>query len=106
MVEPAGTRPVNDPPVIEVVWVRTKSSAVSISIFPGLDGREAVAIFPSGFPVLKKTLSAFAGRAYIQRRTAIASTTMGRVMGHLSSGFDRLPLLRQQHFVNPPGTTP
>ena len=32
----------------------TKSSAVSVWILPGLDGRERVAIFPSGLPVEKE----------------------------------------------------
>ena len=39
--------------VIEVVVVSTKSSADSISNGP-VSGRVAVAIFPSGLPVLKK----------------------------------------------------
>jgi hypothetical protein len=39
--------------VIEVLLVRTKSSADSISN-GAVSGRVAVAIFPSGFPVLKK----------------------------------------------------
>ena len=34
--------------------VRTKSSAASISMLPAELGREAVAILPSGSPVLKK----------------------------------------------------
>src|SRR5579862_9483759 len=83
MVEPVGTSPVNDPPEIEVVWVSTKSSAVSISLLPGLDGCEAVAILPSGFPVLTTTVSAFAGRVHVQRTTTILSTAIGRIMGHL-----------------------
>ena len=37
-----------------VAEVRTKSSADSISILPAEPGREAVAILPSGTPVLKK----------------------------------------------------
>jgi hypothetical protein len=49
--------------VIEVVVVRTKSSADSISNFPAVDGRVAVAIFPSGAPVLNKNGSAAAGTA-------------------------------------------
>jgi hypothetical protein len=36
----------------------TKSSADSISTLPAEDGREAVAISPSGLPVLKKKMSA------------------------------------------------
>src|SRR6516162_7203063 len=40
-----------------------KSSAASISILPGLSGREAIAINPSGLPVLTITLSAAAGMA-------------------------------------------
>jgi hypothetical protein len=37
-----------------------KSSPVSISNFPAVDGRDAVAILPSGLPVLKKNGSAAA----------------------------------------------
>ncbi|MGH6798918.1 MAG: hypothetical protein ACREDI_11130, partial [Roseiarcus sp.] len=50
----------------EVFFVRMKSSADSISNFPALDGRVAVAIFPSGSPVLKKVASAAAGAAQRQ----------------------------------------
>src|SRR5574340_1125401 len=39
---------------IAVVLPSTKSSADSISNFPAVSGREAVAILPSGSPVLKK----------------------------------------------------
>jgi hypothetical protein len=49
-----GRRPVNVALVSFVSEVRTKSSADSISILPAELGREAVAIRPSGFPVLKK----------------------------------------------------
>src|SRR6267142_2547731 len=37
-----------------------KSSAVSVWILPGLDGRESVAIFPSGSPVEKEKEAAVA----------------------------------------------
>jgi hypothetical protein len=55
--------------VIEVLCVRTKSSADSISN-PADSGRLAVAIFPSGFPVLKKNVSAAAGTAETKPITA------------------------------------
>src|SRR5712691_4338907 len=42
---------------------RHKTSADSISILPPLLGRDAVAIFPSGLPVLKKKGVAAAGVA-------------------------------------------
>jgi hypothetical protein len=48
------SRPVKVAPVIEVIVVRMKSSPVSISKFPLLSAREAVAILPSGSPVLKE----------------------------------------------------
>src|SRR5215472_12116540 len=57
------TRPVKVALVIEVGPVRAKSSPVSISNPKGLSGRVAVAIFPSGFPVLKKNGPARTGRA-------------------------------------------
>src|SRR5262249_12802700 len=54
-------RPVKLAEVIEVCWVRAKSSPVSVSP-PGLEeGCEVVAILPSGLPVLKKKPSAMAG---------------------------------------------
>src|SRR5262245_17008883 len=58
---PNGIRPVKAAPVISVCWVSTKSSPASISNFPGLSGRTAVAILPSGLPVLKRNVSAAAG---------------------------------------------
>src|SRR6266446_10899998 len=60
MDAPEGIRPVKAAPVINVCWVSTKSSPVSISNFPGLEGRVAVAIRPSGLPVLKTNGSAVA----------------------------------------------
>jgi hypothetical protein len=48
-------------PVINVSWVSAKSSLVSISNLPGLSGRVAVAIRPSGLPVLKMKGSEAAG---------------------------------------------
>ena len=63
--------------VIEVGEVRTKSSADSISNLPVLAGRVAVAIFPSGLPVLKKNGVAAAGSAVskpTERTTAEAFT--------------------------------
>ncbi len=59
---PDGIRPVKAAPVIEVCWVRTKSSPVSISNFPELSGRVAVAMRPSGLPVLKTKASASHGQ--------------------------------------------
>ena len=54
LLEPAVSKPVKLPLVIAVVASRMKSSANSISNFPPVSGRAAVAIFPSGSPVLKK----------------------------------------------------
>src|SRR4051794_28843688 len=51
---PVGSRPVNVALVRLVSLVKTKSSADSISSLPAEPGREAVAILPSGLPVLKK----------------------------------------------------
>src|SRR5262249_24814450 len=55
---PVGNRPVNVALSSLVAEVRTKSSADSIWILRAELGREAVAIKPSGFPVLKKKESA------------------------------------------------
>src|SRR5262245_44661975 len=52
------SRPVNVALEIEVGVVRTKSSAASISNLPGLSGRVAIAIFPSGLPVVKNGVAA------------------------------------------------
>src|ERR1700730_329019 len=57
---PDGIRPVKAAPVINVCWVSAKSSPVSISNFPALSGRVAVAIRPSGLPVLKTKSAAAA----------------------------------------------
>src|SRR5262245_24849364 len=51
---PVGKSPVKVALLRMVGEVNTKSSADSISIFPAELGREAVAMSPSGFPVLKK----------------------------------------------------
>jgi hypothetical protein len=48
---------------IAVVCWRTKSSAVSVSIFPGLGRRDSAPSWPSALPVLKKKVSAHTGIA-------------------------------------------
>src|ERR1700722_11053916 len=80
--------PVKVASVIEVACVRAKSSADSISNFPTLDGREAVAIFPSGSPVLKKVVSAAAGSAKRQPSNdrGIASLTCALDIAFLPIG--------------------
>src|SRR5690348_15833304 len=55
VVAPPVNRPVNVALVTEVGEVRTKSSADSISNLPALSGRVAVAISPSGLPVLNNS---------------------------------------------------
>src|SRR5262245_39811621 len=73
MVLPPVSRPVKVAPVIEVWEVRPKSSPVSISNFPALSGRAAVAILPSGLPVLKKNASATAGNGAVIATKMIAA---------------------------------
>src|SRR4051794_20406212 len=51
---PAGSKPVNVAWLMTEVWVKTKSSAVSVWIFPLLAGRDSVPILPSGSPVEKE----------------------------------------------------
>src|SRR5207244_653413 len=58
---PAGTSPNIVACVITVGAVRTKSSAVSVSIFPGLGRRESAPSLPSGVPVAKKKGAAHTG---------------------------------------------
>src|SRR6266550_1788852 len=55
--------PVIVAPLITVVSVRTKSSAVSVSSFPGLSLRESAPSRPSALPVVKKKGAAQAGVA-------------------------------------------
>ncbi len=50
---PEGNNPVKVAFLIVAAWFRTKSSPVSVSIFPVLAGLEAVPTFPSGTPLLK-----------------------------------------------------
>src|SRR5258706_16016836 len=49
------TRPVMVAPVSTVVWLRTKSSAVSVSSLLTLAGRDNAPNLPSVFPVLTRT---------------------------------------------------
>jgi hypothetical protein len=73
-------RPVKLAEVIEVCWVRTKSSPVSVSP-PGLEeGCEVVAILPSGLPVLKKK-SAAAGNGITTAAKVSAAILIRTVMG-------------------------
>src|SRR5438874_8539743 len=53
-----GIRPVKVAWSMMVGVLRMKSSADSISILPGLSGRDAVAIKPSGLPVVKENAAA------------------------------------------------
>src|SRR6516225_5800933 len=74
--KPVGSRPVNVALLMLVSLVNTKSSADSIS-FDGagetaVSGRDAVAIRPSGLPVLKKNGSAAAGIAVSRPSRAAA----------------------------------
>src|SRR5437867_12077840 len=70
VVAPPLSSPVNVALVIEVGPVMTKSSADSISNLPALSGRDAVAIFPSVLPVLKKNDVAAAGTAVSKPKRA------------------------------------
>jgi hypothetical protein len=58
---PVGISPVIVALVIDVGFVKTKSSAVSTSNLPADIGRLAAAIKPSGLPVLKVKEAPFAG---------------------------------------------
>src|SRR5713101_1328750 len=79
-VAPPVSRPVNVALVIEVGPVRTKSSADSISNLPALSGRDAVAIFPSGSPVLKKNGVAVTGAVKKRKARTATKKEMARVM--------------------------
>jgi hypothetical protein len=84
-VEPSGTSPVNVAPVIFVALARTKSSADSISIFPALSGRDAVAISPSGSPVLKKNGAPAADAAH--RKSAATAVAHRNTLKILDLGW-------------------
>src|SRR5215471_924840 len=73
-------RPVNVALVILVGPVRTKSSAAWISNFPALSGRVAVAILPSGLPVLKKNGEAAAGSVRKRSARTAAEREIARTM--------------------------
>src|SRR5437868_9931 len=81
---PDGIRPVKATPVISVCCVSTKSSAVSISNFPGLSGRVAVAMRPSGVPVLKTKVSAAADSGI-----TIAATVSAAIPVRAFKGIER-----------------
>src|SRR6266566_6213087 len=55
MVAPEGISPTNVAPVRLTELAKRKSSAASISILDPFCGREAIAMSPSGLPVLKRT---------------------------------------------------
>ena len=76
--------PVKEAPVIDVCCVRTKSSPVSISNLPALMGRVAVAIRPSGLPVLKTNASAAAGNGITTAANASAAITVRAFKGNWS----------------------
>src|SRR5215469_9089369 len=76
---PRGRSPVNVALLRMVGKVNTKSSADSISILPAELGRDAVAMRPSGLPVLKWKRSADAEVA----RIAIEPTTVHAQRGSL-----------------------
>jgi hypothetical protein len=62
----------------------TKSSADSISILPALSGRDAVAIRPSGLPVLKKNGTAMAGPLQVRMIATTRGNNARRLMAHTS----------------------
>src|ERR1044071_1784746 len=57
---PNGSKPVKVAWLMTTACGTTKSSAVSVWILPGPDGRESVAIFPSGSPDEKEKEAAVA----------------------------------------------
>src|SRR5215467_5018943 len=77
---PDGINPWMVARLMTVASVGTKSSAVSVSGFPVvggvLGGRESDPNLPSGFPVLKKNISAAAGRAAVSPTESAAADAM------------------------------
>ena len=62
-VPPKGTNPIILACVMTVVCCRMKSSAVSVSSFPGLARRDSAPSRPSGLPVVKEKGAAHRGVA-------------------------------------------
>src|SRR3954451_14905249 len=89
---PPVSNPVKMALVIRVELVRTKSSADSISILPPAPGRVAVAILPSGSPVLKKNGAAAAGSA-ARRLTVIAEIANPGMYGRMIPSIKELKRL-------------
>src|SRR5215472_11582165 len=75
---PEGTSPIMVAWLITVVSARMKSSAVSVSSFPGLAGRDAAPSRPSGVPVVKKKVAAHAGVASHNATANIAAVRLIR----------------------------
>ena len=73
-----------------VTCVVMKSSAVSVSSLPGLPGLEAIAINPSGLPVLIRRLSAAAG---IAAKSPIANNIARERLRNMFSSFCNLCLV-------------
>src|SRR6266481_1044895 len=72
-VAPEGIKPKMVAPLMTVVSVRIKSSAVSVSSLPPLGGWDSAPSRPSGLPVLKKNGAADAGDA--SHTTVLNATT-------------------------------
>src|ERR1043166_3465190 len=80
--DPAGISPVKLAWLILVAPFKTKSSAASISSFPGLPGRDAIPIWFVTFPVLNKNGSAAARGGF----TSTSATTRARMEEHVNNG--------------------
>jgi hypothetical protein len=81
---PCGISPVKAAPVIEVAWVRTKTSPVSVSLMPGAEGRDVVVIKPPGLPVPKTNESATVGNGSATTAKIIAAIPVCRDVAAVS----------------------
>ena len=81
---------------MKVPCVRMKSSAVSVWIFPGLAGRESVAIFPSGSPVEKEKEAAEAwdGTRSKALKVEAKASTVWAAFVLTKQGFSEVGVLR------------
>src|SRR5579864_3922659 len=74
--DPTGTNPIILAWLMTVVCCRVKSSAVSVSIFPGLARRDSAPSRPSGLPVVKEKGDAHRDVATHMPKASLAPVTL------------------------------
>src|SRR6266446_3554255 len=87
---PRGIKPTMVAWLMTVVSVRTKSSAVSVSILPVLGRRDSAPSLASVFPVLKIKVSAHAGVASDNPMVNVAMSKLNRFLIGIGFIHDRM----------------